>query len=322
MNALKPATATTASAGIRRMEAELPLPLGEERAVGARGHLAEVRHWSSSAAKNPHAVGDAQIAGKVFYRSLGLKTKRCLGFHNTDFEMMKKIFFSAIVMLMAYMAVISCSDKDSVAYTQEECGVVSGEEITATLASDIEFYKNNPVISASISPIRSTNKRAIEDGYMRLQTCRAQLTSRAALEEQMSLAFEDMVPLPRPQNMDGQVIEDVVAFLLKSFADDMVDPQIALEQLARAYEAAIGDNVHLQESKAYFSQVVTTFSDVIVSAGTMGLASAEREFESCMRRKLNGMNKFEMAVFVIGISESFVVLSGACLCETITDSCK
>ena len=245
-----------------------------------------------------------------------------LGFDNTDFETMKRIFFSVIVMLMAYIAVISCSDNDSVVYTQEEYGVVGVKEITATLESDIEFYKNNPVISASISPIRSANKRAIEDGYMRLQTYRAQLTSREALEEQMSLAFEDIAPLPRPHNMDGQVIEDVVAFLLKSFADDMVGSQIAIEQLARAYESAINNNVHLQESKAYFSQVVTTFSDVVVSAGTMGLASAEREFEGFMRRKLNGMNKFEMAVFVVGIPESFVVLAGACLCETITDSCK
>lgn len=51
------------------MEPGQPLPLGEERAVGARGHLAEVCHWCSSAAKNPQAAGKARIAVSNFFDS-------------------------------------------------------------------------------------------------------------------------------------------------------------------------------------------------------------------------------------------------------------
>ena len=56
MNTQKPASETLDCAGIRRMEFGQPLSLGEERAVGARGHLAEVRHWCSSAANFSQAV--------------------------------------------------------------------------------------------------------------------------------------------------------------------------------------------------------------------------------------------------------------------------
>ncbi|MBQ9470398.1 MAG: hypothetical protein IJU72_05540 [Bacteroidales bacterium] len=236
---------------------------------------------------------------------------------------MKRIVFSVIAMLMASVAVISCKDGDNLVNVQQEvCVAANSDEVIAALARDIEFYKNSAAILAPLNAIGSGNKRAIEDGYMRLQTYRPQLINRAALEEQMSIAFESMAPLPRPMGVDEQLVESVLAFLLKSFADDMVQPHISIEQLALDYGAAINKNVYLKESKEYFAQVVLTFSDVIVSASTMGLASAEREFENCMRRKMGGMNKFEMAAFVIGIPESFLVVAGACLCETITDGCK
>ena len=66
MNTIDPATETLDCAGIRRMEFGQPLPLGEERVAGARAHHTEMGYCSSSAAENPHAVGDAQIAGNVF----------------------------------------------------------------------------------------------------------------------------------------------------------------------------------------------------------------------------------------------------------------
>lgn len=69
MNRLKPAAEIYFCAGIRRMELGQPLTLGEERAVGARGHLAEVRHCCSSAAKNPQAAGKARIAVSNFFDS-------------------------------------------------------------------------------------------------------------------------------------------------------------------------------------------------------------------------------------------------------------
>ena len=227
---------------------------------------------------------------------------------------MKRLFLTLSV--ITAVALISCKEEDLVVVEQQDkLATVSSEEVVASLSRDISMYKGVIKLSKS-NAIHSNCRQAIEDGYIRLQA-HSQLVDDARLREQVDMAFEDLVPLVPSSNIEKQLVEEITAFLLRSFADDMVRPGASIPQLVLDYDAAIGRNTYLKGSgsEKYFSQVVATFADAIIYAETMGVAEFERDFERCIRRKMNQKNAVEMAEFIVGLPASFVWLTASCVYE-------